>query len=159
VTFKKLKRGMISQAPAEEGAQLLEFALALPLLIAMLLGTIDLGRLAYVYIETMNAARAGVAYGAQNHVTASDNAGMTNAAVNDVSANVTGLTATPTHFCKCANGTDSPSCTISVCTGTNNPLVEYVQVDTTATYTAWFRFPALPNTVAVKGQAIMRTGQ
>ena len=158
---RKIKHSPISKAAlaSERGAQLLELALALPILLAMLMGVIDLGRLGYVYIETANAARAGVAYGAQNHVTASDTAGITTAALNDVSANVTGMTVTPTHFCKCANGTTSAGCTISICTGTNNPLNEYVQVNTQATYTAWFPFPGLPNTVTVNGQAIMRTGQ
>ena len=126
----KTRRLSLALPFSEQGAQLLEFALALPILLAMLLGVIDFGRLAYVYIETANAARAGVAYGAQNHVTASDTAGITSAALNDVSANVTGMTVTPTHFCKCANGTTSGGCTISTCTGANNPLNEYVQVDT-----------------------------
>jgi Flp pilus assembly protein TadG len=137
-----------------EGTNLIEFAFVVPLLVVMLLGTIDIGQLAYVYIEVSNAARAGVAYGAQTHVTASDDPGMTQAAQND--APNMGLTATPAHFCECSDGSPS-TCSVGACSGDH--LVEYVQVDTSATYQPWFPCPGIPSSVTVTGTAKMRAGE
>ena len=45
------------------GQSLLEVALLTPMLLALLLGAIELGRYAYISILVGNAARAGAAYG------------------------------------------------------------------------------------------------
>jgi Flp pilus assembly protein TadG len=140
---------------SREGTNLIEFALVVPLLVVMLLGTIDIGQLAYMYIEVSNAARAGVSYGAQNHVTASDDAGMTQAAQNDAQ-NITGLSATPSHFCTCADGS-AATCAVGACAGSQ--LLEYVKVDTSATYQPWFPCPGIPSSVTVRGDAQMRAGE
>jgi Flp pilus assembly protein TadG len=155
--LSKIRSGRVrwrSLLASSEGANLIEFALVVPLLVVMLLGTIDIGQLAYVYIEVANAARAGVAYGAQNHVTASDNAGMTQAARNDA-LNISGLTATPNHFCECSDGS-AATCSVGACPGVL--LLEYVQVNTSATYQPWFPCPGIPSSVTVTGQAQMRAG-
>ena len=85
----------------DAGQSLVELALTLPLLILILLGAAEFARFAWASIETTNAARAGVQYGAQTHITASDNAGMQAAALND-GVNLSGLTATPSHSCACS---------------------------------------------------------
>ena len=46
------------------GQSLVELALAFPVLLLLLLGTIDLGRVFFDYIEIRNAAREGAGYGA-----------------------------------------------------------------------------------------------
>jgi Flp pilus assembly protein TadG len=46
-----------------------EFALILPLLVTVVLGTLDFGRFAYHYIGVTNAARAGAAFGCMNAYT------------------------------------------------------------------------------------------
>ncbi|MFY9532083.1 MAG: TadE/TadG family type IV pilus assembly protein [Candidatus Acidiferrales bacterium] len=158
LALSKLRSGWVrwrALLPSSEGANLIEFALALPLLVVMLLGTIDVGQLAYEYIEVSNAARAGVAYGAQNHVTASDNPGMTQAAKNDA-LNISGLNATPNHFCECSDGSSS-TCAVGDCSGSR--LLEYVQVNTSATYQPWFPCPGIPSSVTVTGTAQMRAGE
>jgi Flp pilus assembly protein TadG len=161
LTLSKLRSGWVrwrALLPSSEGANLIEFALALPLLVVMLLGTIDVGQLAYEYIEVSNAARAGVAYGAQNHVTASDNPGMTQAARNDA-LNISGLTATPSHFCECSDGSPA-ACSLgalAACPG--GILLEYVQVNTSTTYQPWFPCPGIPSSVTVRGSAQMRAGE
>lgn len=57
----------------EAGQSLVEFALALPLLLVMLLGLADLGRAFYYTSAIANAARAGAAYAASNASTATTN--------------------------------------------------------------------------------------
>lgn len=137
------------------GQAFIELALVLPLFIILLTGAAELGRLAYAGIEVSNAARAGVAYGSQNHSTASDSAGIQLAATQDA-PNITGLTATAIQSCSCTGGT-SITCANA---GTNcvSParIIEYVQVNTQADINTVFRLPGIPNTLTLHGQAIMR---
>ncbi len=50
----------------ERGQSLVEFALILPILMALLLLTIDVGRLFYAYVGVTNASREGAAYAIAN---------------------------------------------------------------------------------------------
>jgi Flp pilus assembly protein TadG len=139
----------------ECGQALLELALTMPLLVLLLLGAAVAGRLAYAAIETSNAARAGVQYGAQNHITASDYPGMETAALEDA-PNVSGLTATATNFCACSNGAAS-SCAAGDCAGAR--IMEYVRVNTSAAFDPLIHFPGLPKTFNLSGGAVMRVWQ
>ncbi len=139
----------------EIGQAVIELALMLPIFVLLLVGGAEFGRLAYASIEVSNAARAGVAYGAQNHITASDATGMQQAATND-GANVSGLSATGTHFCSCSNGTAS-TCLPTDCAGAL--IVEYVQVNTSASVNPLFYYPGLPRIFTLTGQAVMRVEQ
>ena len=64
-------RGIRTRPFAQQrcGAAALEMALILPLLVTIVLGSIDFGRFAYEYIGVTNAARAGAAVGSFNSVT------------------------------------------------------------------------------------------
>jgi Flp pilus assembly protein TadG len=62
---KKMERRTMLQkikAPAK-GQSLLEFALMLPLLLLIVLGIIEFGRIFLLYTEASNAAREGARYG------------------------------------------------------------------------------------------------
>jgi Flp pilus assembly protein TadG len=146
-----MRRATRSQA----GAALVEFALLVPVMILLLVGLIECGRFAYYSILVANAARAGAQYGAQNLVTADDAAGMRLAALNDAQ-NVSGLTATATHSCQCADGSAS-TCQATDCPTSHRLL--YVQVNTAGTYPSLFRFPGLLGTLNVTGQAVMQVDQ
>ena len=50
--------------PGESGGALVETALTMPLLVILVLGAVELARVAYAAIEVSNAARAAVSYGA-----------------------------------------------------------------------------------------------
>lgn len=137
------------------GQALVELALTMPLLVLLLLGAAELARVAYASIETSNAARAGVQYGAQNHVTASDFAGMQLAATND-GPDVPGLAANATNFCSCANGAAS-TCAVGDCAGSR--ILEYVTVNTTSTFDPLIYCPGLPTSFTINGQATMQVWQ
>lgn len=139
----------------DRGQALVELALTMPLLIILVLGAAEVGRLAYAAIETSNAARAGVQYGAQNHITASDFVGMQTAALDD-GPNVAGLAANASNFCSCANGAPS-TCAAGDCAGSR--IIEFVQVNTSATFDPLIYCPGLPRTYNLNGQAIMRVWQ
>src|SRR5580692_10049080 len=68
---------------SDSGQSLIEVALLLPLLLLLLVGTIEIGRFAYYAILVANSARAGAQYGSQSLVTSADTAGITTAAKND----------------------------------------------------------------------------
>jgi Flp pilus assembly protein TadG len=153
-----------STTRSESGDSLVEMALLLPILTMLLLGTVDLGRLAYMSIEVSNAARAGVQYGQQNSSTWSNVTGMQTAATNDatdlVAANSGNLTAVATYWCQCSDGSAVvPSCSPSPtsCAGTHR--VNYVKVVATATYKPWFPCPGIPSSTTLTSQAVMRAGQ
>lgn len=57
-------------ATFERGQSLVELALTLPLLMLILLGTLDLGRIFFGYVTITNASREGARYGMTNLGTA-----------------------------------------------------------------------------------------
>jgi hypothetical protein len=126
-------------------------------------GGLEVGRLAYADIEVSNAARAGVAYGMQSDVFASDSAGIINAAKQDAPNMSTLAVDPPTLTCYCettAGVTTAASCaTITTNVGScpsPSIIVEYVQVNTSATINTAFHFPGIPNQVTLRGKSIMR---
>lgn len=65
------------------GQSLVEFALALPLLVLLVAITADIGRAFTAYIELGNMAREGARYGAISPATAVDTAGIRDAALGE----------------------------------------------------------------------------
>jgi Flp pilus assembly protein TadG len=61
---KSILRGF--RRPRRRGSATLEFALALPILLSVVLLCVDFGQMAYYYIGVTNAARAGAAYASVN---------------------------------------------------------------------------------------------
>jgi len=149
-------RTLRSARTSESGQTLMETALLLPMLLLLLVGVIEVGRLAYVSIAVCGAARAGVQYGAQSESKASDTSGMQNAATLD-GVDISGMTATATHYCQCSDGT-STACTNNTCS-TSTHLVEFVQVNTRAEVNSLFKYPGIPQTFTLNSSAVMRVAQ
>ena len=74
------RRAISRRRPPSRGQSLVEFALALPLLLLILLAAVDMGRLYLGWVTLNNAARIGANYAAQNP-TASFGPGSTYAQV------------------------------------------------------------------------------
>jgi hypothetical protein len=130
----------------------------LPLLVLLLIGLIEVGRYGNYTIVIGNAARAGVQYGARNTVTAADITGMQNHALSD-GQSLTGLTATASNYCECADGSAS-TCLATDCPASHRII--YVQVLTAATIPSLTNFAYLPaslRTITVQGKAVMRVAQ
>lgn len=142
----------------DSGSALAEIVIVLPLLVLLLIGLIEVGRYGNYTIVAGNAARAGVQYGAQNTVTAADITGMQSHAVSDAQ-NLSGLTATASNYCECADGSTS-TCLATDCS-TSHRIV-YVQVLTAATVPSLTNYAFLPaslRTITVRGKAVMRVAQ
>lgn len=147
----------------EHGQALIEVALTMPLLLLLMLGAVEFGRLAFAAIEVSNSAKAAAQYGAQNHLTALDLPGMLQAAQNEyfstgltlISPAKTGNTYTG-YACTCANNGDVVSCTDNsviapACPGS---YVEVqITVQTQATFDPWIHVAGV-NSVTLNGSAI-----
>ena len=135
------------------GSVITEFALMIPLLMLIFVGTVDFSRLFYAAVTATDGARAGVAYGSISNGKASDTPGMEAAA----NANATDLTAkTPgaRKFCYCPGTTTEVDCISTTC-GTG--VVElYVEVTMASTFTTLVDFPGIPDSVALAEKAIFR---
>jgi Flp pilus assembly protein TadG len=119
VLFPRLRR----PAGSQSGQSLVEVALALPVLLLLLVGIIEIGRFAYYSIVVANAARAGAQYAAQNLATAYDNAGIRRAARNDgqASGGITITVPPPVHTGDCT--VNPPVCHVEVtASGQVSPL-------------------------------------
>lgn len=162
-------RGSHSRTKRESGQALIEVALLTPLLLAMVLGVIDIGRYAFIGILVGNAAHAGAAYGAQSLPQSADTTGITNAADNDFQNNgqdVSTLSVSPpTTSCGCDN---AGSIAAAACTTATNPTagtcaaghwVVMISVTASGTYSALFNWPGIPKSVTISRTAILRVAE
>lgn len=92
------------------GNVMLEFALALPVLMLLVVGLLDLGRYSLQKSAMLQGARAGAQYGILDY---SDPAKVNTTAQN--ATGLTGATATTAWFCECVAGTEV-TCT-TTCSG------------------------------------------
>jgi hypothetical protein len=146
-------RAMPTLWAAEEGANLAELAIVLPLLILMLVVLIDLGRAYYYAVSLTSAAHAAAVYGTQNPTD-------TNGIVSAASANAPDLPSISTsvsYGCECYDG----SSVISNCStqpACSDNYVNFVAVTTSATYTPIIPYPGFPKSFALTGSAWLRSG-
>jgi Flp pilus assembly protein TadG len=152
----------------QSGQALLEVALVTPLILALALGVIELGRYAYIAILVGSAARAGAAYGAQNLADSIATTDIQTAADNDFQnngQNVSKLTVTSTTKCGCdSDGT----VTAEICSTTSNKdagacntghWVVTVSVEAEGTFNSLFNYPGIPKSITVDRTATMRVAE
>ncbi|MBS0526660.1 MAG: pilus assembly protein [Proteobacteria bacterium] len=104
----------------------IELALALPILLLLLAGLLDLGRLSIEKSALLQGAREGAQYGIQ---APADTTNIQTTATN--ATGVTGATATTSTFCECVSGTQV-ACT-TTCSG-GAAIKQYVVVTTSAPF-------------------------
>ena len=139
----------------EKGSALIELVAGLSILVTLILGAAEFGRLAYAGIEVSNAAHAGAAYGSESRTYAADITNIRTAATQDA-PDVPGLTATASYFCQCSNGSSS-TCAVTDCS--TSRIITYITVNTTGTINPLIYLPGLPKSYILSGQAVMRVEQ
>jgi Flp pilus assembly protein TadG len=105
---------------------IIEFAIALPVLLLLLVGLLDLSRFGLQKSALLQGARAGAQYGIVAYSETSN--------INSTAQGATGLagvTASSTVFCECVAGT-TVSC--STTCGSGQTLKRYVRVTTTKSF-------------------------
>ena len=146
---------MSAQRSRTSGAAMAELVVLAPLLLLVLLGLVEAGRAGDLALKVASAARAGIQYGAQNHVTAADTTGMQTAATND--ADTAGVSAVATSYCQCEDLSAS-TCGLAGACSTNHQNL-YVKVVVTGTETSLLNYAALPaglRSVTIQTAAVMR---
>lgn len=146
------------------GGALVETALTAPVLLLMLLGLVEFGRVAYIAIQTSNAARAAVSYGSQNMITASDTNGMQAAAqleASGLASQNVNLTVSAVGNCSCS----SPDTTTTpfACSGASTALCpdpsfveQTLNVTVTATFDPIIHAGNFPGTFSITGRALQK---
>lgn len=148
----------------ESGNAMVETALTLPLMVLMLLGAAEFGRIACTAIEVSSAARSGVSYGAQSSTTVVDTAGIQKVASDDV-PDLT-LTTTVALAGICADNSvctgsptttapgSGPSCLNTDCT--NSQIETVLTVTTSASVKPMITAPGFGGTYTVSGRAVQK---
>jgi Flp pilus assembly protein TadG len=140
------------------GSALVELAMALPLLVLILVGTIDFARAFHMAIVLQNAARAGAQYGSISTGNASDTTGMNSAVTTSAAVDIGTVSASSSENCFCA--TDSnPAASSVACTATcssGSHLVVSVTVTAASTFSTVTRFPGIPHTFSISRSATLR---
>jgi Flp pilus assembly protein TadG len=163
--MEKLRKSGVFKA--DSGTAVVEFALTLPLLILLVLGTVDLGRYVAFSVLVGNAARAGAQVGAANATdpqappnpnyanssvdtlasqAACNDSGFTCAASGTTPTN-NQLSATTTVYCTQSDGT-----TVTPCPGPD----KFVRVAVQGTFTPLIAYPSLPSNVQISSTAILQ---
>ncbi|ALJ14582.1 TadE/TadG family type IV pilus assembly protein [Sphingopyxis macrogoltabida] len=133
------------------GASGVEFALVLPILIALLIGTIDLGAMAWTKMEVQAAARAGANYAFVNATKGFDAAKVKAAATSATNLAVTfPAEPLPVFGCPDAAAGITPGSAGVKCANNEFPG-RYVTVQTSTDYTPiWFSPVSLLGTATVR---------
>lgn len=138
----------------ESGSSLVETALVTPVLMLLLLGTVDVGRALYLAMEVAGAAQAGAEYGM---LKPSDTAGIQSAALNNAPDVRSKAVVTPQYGCECSDGSSyTASCSATPVCSSN--VVYRVNVSVSATYKPWFPWPGIPSSIKLANSAAMRSG-
>lgn len=158
------------------GGALVELAVLTPLFILLMMGALEIGRLAYFAIEVQNAARAGASYGAENISDANNSASVSQAAKNDapdvsdlivvsqgsacVCETIDPTTNTPSGFNPASGTVTCTNSAITSCTSDSSAsiqkVVQYVTVSTSASIDPVIHLPGLPKTFTLTGYCAMR---
>jgi Flp pilus assembly protein TadG len=135
------------------GTAAIEFAILSPILLALLLGVVDLGFGLYAAIQAQSAAEAGALYAAKHGW---NSAGISAAVVGATGASSMAATPAPTLFCGCpsASGIATIVCT-STCTGGVQPG-EYVQVNSSLARLSILSDPGLGLATTLTGESTIR---
>ncbi len=134
------------------GTATVEMAIILPVLILLVLGATDLGRIFYDAVAVSNAARAGLSYGSLDEARAKDSSKIATVAADD-SQYVGGMTITSERVCECADHS-VVDCNSGTCS--EGPSRIYVKVSASKTYTTLLPYPGLPSSVSLSRESYMR---
>jgi hypothetical protein len=136
----------------KKGTAAVELGVAIPFLLVLLVGTVEIGTAMYQAMQVYNAAESGMLYAAKHGWSS---AGIT-AAVN--ASGPTGTTASPapTQFCGCPGGSGIAviSCS-STCTGGNSPG-QYAQINAALAHETILPYLGLPLPATLTAQSLVR---
>ena len=126
------RRRLNTHKRGERGQALVELAMIAPVLIILMLGAIDFGRVYFAYVAVTNGARNGADYAAAGSEAAADIAAIKAAAVADTNDLL---------------DTSSTNPDVTVVTATDSQGRLYADVTVQYTFTTIFDWPGLPHSI------------
>lgn len=156
------KTGRNTKRALQSGQSMAEVALLAPLLLAMLMGAIEVGRYAYISILVSNAAHAGALYASQGPQPAGNLPGITMAADEDFQSNgqdTSALTVSSSAACACdSQGTlvSEPCDPATPPTCSSGHWIAMISVKASATFQPLFKYPGVPDKLSVSRTSTMR---
>ena len=138
------RRRLNAQNRCDRGQALVELALIAPILIILMLGVIDYGRVYFAYVSVTNGARVGADYAAIGPTQAADTAAIKTAALGDTEDL---LNQSPTN----------PNVTVTTDYDSQDRL--YAEVTMTYTFSTLFPWPGLPTSINVERTVRSRVAQ
>ena len=156
---------MKTSARDEQGQALIETALSMSFLFLIMLGAVEFGMMTATAIEVSNSAKVAAQYGAQNHHTALDRAGMLAAARAEYpltpSLTMTSPTATTGYTCTCADDGTAVLCSNNNITAPACPdsyMIIQITVNTQATFNPGIHVAGV-SSITLHGSAIQQVLQ
>jgi Flp pilus assembly protein TadG len=156
----------ISKPCSQRGSVLMELGLCIPIVLVVLLGAFDFGRVWTLSSATASAARVGAQFGVQSPSHAADSSGIHDAVVEaltdstviasgteEASMGVEDFTIASNRYCQCSNG-DEIDCT-DKCSGSVSPAV-FVRVQVDTTFRTLFDYRGIPNNIPIQRVAVLR---
>ncbi|MDE3094417.1 MAG: pilus assembly protein [Chloroflexota bacterium] len=143
----RLRRGR-GPAPGERGQALVEFALTAPILLLLVLGAVDYGRVYYRAVQVSQAARNGAAYASINPPNSNQNvqqSGNYQQQMEDAAFAGSDLAAS--------------GATVTVVQAADQSGGDEVQVDVQQQYSTLVRWPLLPTTFQLHSRAASKVLQ
>jgi Flp pilus assembly protein TadG len=134
----------VREAATQRGQSLTELALTIPILMLLVVGAVDLGRVLYVQVSTAAAAQAGALYASKSKTTANDITEIRNRVKAEMPVVLTKFDANPT-INKVLSGDNGD--------GFGRP---YVQVTVSVAVAPIFRWTGMPTSYTVTRTATMR---
>ena len=131
---KRRRRSLRRFFGDKRGQSLVEFGLLLPILVLLVLGTIDFGRVYFAYVSVTNGARNGADYAASHCSLSCDEDGIRNAVVADTSD---------------LPNTSPTNPSVSAATGTDSQGRLYSDVTVTYAFSTLFPWPGIPESIDV----------
>ncbi len=108
-------RSQLWRPTTRRGQGIVEFALGMPLMLIILLGTIDMGRMFFEYIELRGAVREGVAAAARASCSSANTVARNAILAHSEDLNDGGTAvSTVTYSPSCPTSFDDPAATISI---------------------------------------------
>jgi Flp pilus assembly protein TadG len=147
----------------DEAAQaLVELSLILPLFFLLMIGAVELGRVAFAAIEISNAARAGAQYGAQSAFYSQDTSGITATAQNDANdiyiINPTNFSVSSAIGYICSDGTAATSSgnNSASCSSPTATVEQILTVNTQVSFDPLFHIRGMASTFTLRGRSVQK---
>ncbi|MCK5284107.1 MAG: pilus assembly protein [Alphaproteobacteria bacterium] len=145
IFIRKIKKYFKS----EYGASAVEFALIAPILILMLIGTVDFGMFIMERMQLQNTAHTVANFVAQTQ----DDRNIQTIAAESYGANFADITLVSNFTCECS---DSTAQTCPVDCGDDDYQRRFINVTASGNFSALFPYPFLPDSMELQSSVRMR---